>query len=115
MEEDCLRQVLADAFLQEPDITTEYMARDDQLLMVLHNKEKQAKESPLDYDGEKVWTAPYRAMPDFQSFMTSFAENLLVEQEETEAGIPSYAMVEENIPDTLIDIDDKVIGEIKEH
>lgn len=99
MSMDIFSQVFADALLDEPEITSIYYPRNDSLLVALFNKIKvrgaqktaenkfktvNARELPLstlDADGEKLWRASYRVMPDFENWLSIFADELIQEQE----------------------------------
>jgi len=78
MKPDILRQVIADAYLQDPDATSFYYPRDDKLLLALYNKIKTEDIEPLGADGEREWRAAYRVMPDFENWLKYFADELVV-------------------------------------
>ena len=46
MKPEILRQVLAEAFLKEPDVATLYYPRTDSLLVAIYNKLKENSEDP---------------------------------------------------------------------
>lgn len=97
MSMDIFSQVFADALLDEPEIASIYYPRNDSLLVALFNKIKvkgarkhnenkykniNAKELPLctdEADGEKLWRASYRVMPDFENWLQIFADELIQE------------------------------------
>ncbi len=76
MTPEIMRQVLAEAMLQEPDIASLYYPRDDSLLLALYNKVK-GQEGPT--DGDRQWRAAYRVMPDFENWVKYFADDIVVE------------------------------------
>lgn len=78
MKPDILRQVIADAYLQDPDATSFYYTRDDKLLLALYNKIKTVDREPLGADGEREWRATYRVMPDFENWLKYFADEFVV-------------------------------------
>jgi len=95
MSMDIFSQVFADALLDEPETTSIYYPRSDSLLVALFNKVKvrgsrkandnkfkqvNSRELPLqteDADGEKLWRASYRVMPDFENWLSIFADELI--------------------------------------
>jgi hypothetical protein len=95
MDMNIFSQVFADAMLDEPEVTSIYYPRTDALLVAMFNKVKvhanrklketkfksvNARELPLqtdDADGEKLWRAPYRVMPDFENWLSIFADELI--------------------------------------
>lgn len=89
MKPEIFRQVFSDALLDEPDMASLYYPRTDGLLVALYNKTtKKAvdpKSAPVadlnDPEGERSWRAAYRVMPDFQNWITFFAEEIVFEQE----------------------------------
>ena len=107
MSMDIFSQVYANALLDEPEVTSIYYPRTDSLLVALFNKVKvrngrkpndgkfkyvNARELPLqtdDADGEKLWRAPYRVMPDFENWLSIFADELIQEQEVPKARLDS--------------------------
>lgn len=78
MTPEILRQVLAEALLQEPDVASLYYPRDDSLLLALYNKVKLEK-GKLGLDGERQWRAAYRVLPDFENWVKYFADDIVVE------------------------------------
>lgn len=107
-----LRQVLAEAFLYEPDVATLYYPRDDSLLVALYNK---VAASRRHFDGERQWRAAYRVMPDFENWVKYFSEDMIVEAQVKTDGQPvKYQMDEELIPEALLDIDDIKVSNIQE-
>jgi len=78
MTPEILRQVLAEALLQEPDVASLYYPRDDSLLLALYNKVKLEK-AKLGLDGERQWRAAYRVLPDFENWVKYFADDIVVE------------------------------------
>lgn len=63
-----MRQVLQEALRMDPDITTSYYERTDQLMLVLHNKinnQKRSSENLEKPHGLKNWRAQYRVLPSF--------------------------------------------------
>ena len=93
MTPDIFRQVFSDALIDEPDAATLYYPRTDSLLVALYNKTTNkpaqgsskpssapAQPDPSEPDGERSWRAAYRAMPDFQNWITFFAEEIVFEQ-----------------------------------
>jgi hypothetical protein len=121
---EIMRQVLADAFLKEPDLASLYYPRTDKLLIALYNKTNQnsldenGKKLPDTPDGSKEWRAAYRVVPDFQNWLKYFSSELVYEEavendqvEKTEGQTssiqhPLYALDDEMLPDRLLDIDD---------
>jgi hypothetical protein len=99
MNMDIFSQVYADALLDDTEQASIYYPRSDSLLIALFNKVKvpgttrqsdskfksvNTMELPLnsdDADGEKLWRASYRVMPDFENWLTIFADELVQEQE----------------------------------
>ena len=93
MTPDIFRQVFSDAILDEPDTATLYYPRTDALLVALYNKttkkapaasSKPTSAPPADPnepDGERSWRAAYRVMPDFQNWITFFADEIVFEQQ----------------------------------
>lgn len=89
-----------------------YYPRTDALLVALFNKVKvrnngkrndnkfksvNARELPLqtdDADGEKLWRASYRVMPDFENWLSIFADELVQEQEIPKARLDSALQAE---------------------
>ena len=93
MTPDIFRQVFSDALIDEPDAATLYYPRTDSLLVALYNKttnkvaQGASKPSsappqldPNEPDGERSWRAAYRVMPDFQNWITFFADEIVFEQ-----------------------------------
>lgn len=92
MTPDIFRQVFSDALIDEPDTATLYYPRTDALLVALYNKTtKKAPQGslkpnsappadPNEPDGERSWRAAYRVMPDFQNWITFFADEIVFEQ-----------------------------------
>ena len=113
---EVLRQVLAEALIQEPDVASLYYPRDDSLLVALYNKFKPER-TKMTVDGERQWRAAYRVMPDFENWIKYFSEDMVVESQggiNLEGQPLKYQMDEEMIPDTLIDIDDLKVQNIQE-
>ena len=100
MTPEIFRQVFSDALVDEPDTASLYYPRQDALLVALYNKttkkapqaatkgstapEKTAAQIQAELnlpDGERVWRAAYRVMPDFQNWITFFADEIVFEQE----------------------------------
>ncbi len=92
MKPDIFRQVFSDALIDGPDAATLYYPRTDSLLVALYNKTTRKNVSgskgqpapPIDLnepDGERSWRAAYRVMPDFQNWITFFADEIVFEQE----------------------------------
>lgn len=112
---DLLRQVLAEALLQEPDVASLYYPRDDSLLLALYNKQRPLGSQGA--DGERQWRAAYRVMPDFENWIKYFSEDLVVQTEgaSNAEGQPlKYQLDDELIPEQLIDIDDIKVQSIQE-
>ena len=111
MTPEILRQVLAEALLQEPDVASLYYPRDDSLLLALYNKVRSERNKDT-VDGERQWRAAYRVMPDFENWVKFFSDDMVVEAQvgaKVEGGHTQpvkYQMDEEMIPETLLDIDD---------
>ena len=75
MEEDIFRQVFQKALLQDPDLTSMYYPRKDNLLVILHNKinnQKRASDNLEKPHGLKKWRSSYRVMPNFQNWIEFF-------------------------------------------
>lgn len=111
---ETLRQVLADAILQEPDIASLYYPRDDSLLVALYNKVKLDRQR-FDVDGERNWRAAYRVMPDFENWVRYFSEDMVVEAQgvhHVEGQPMKYQLDDEMVPESLIDIDDQKVSNI---
>jgi len=108
MKPAIFRQVFADALLDEPEMSSLYYPRKDALLVALYFKKNQkqtpgsanaANDSKAEADkkfkvipeetfdlgqgleGEKNWRAAYRVVPDFQNWLSFFADELVFEQE----------------------------------
>lgn len=92
MTPDIFRQVFSDALIDEPDTATLYYPRTDALLVALYNKTTKKvpqgskpssapQPDPNDPDGERSWRAAYRQMPDFQNWITFFADEIVFEQQ----------------------------------
>jgi len=93
MTPEIFRQVFSDALIDEPDAASLYYPRKDALLVALYNKTTrkvpQAGAKPMsppttdtnEPDGERAWRAAYRVMPDFQNWITFFADEIVFEQE----------------------------------
>jgi len=92
MSPEIFRQVFSDALIDEPDIATIYYPRTDSLLVALYNKtikkvqtaskpSSPGTENLNEPDGERSWRAAYRVMPDFQNWITFFADEIVFEQE----------------------------------
>jgi hypothetical protein len=113
-ESDIMRQVLQEALLQDPDISSMYYPRTDQLLLVLHNKINNSKRTSDNKEkphGLKKWRSAYRVMPDFQSWIEFFGHNSVVHQQEYQPKEASdapvkYTLDEEMVPGVMLDIDD---------
>lgn len=80
MNPDVMKQVIADALLQEPDMATLYYPRDDTLLVALYNKVKTGVRGITEPDGEREWRSAYRVMPDFENWLNYFADELVIPQ-----------------------------------
>ncbi len=78
MSPEILRQVLAEALLKEPDVTSLYYPRNDCLLIALYNKIKNIHKKDGEIHGEREWKAAYRVMPDFDNWVKFFSEELIV-------------------------------------
>ena len=118
MKPEILRQVLAEAFLKEPDVTSLYYPRTDCLLVALYNKLSENSEDPTQPQGERDWKAAYRSMPDFENWVRYFAEEVLIPSQGSQAtGKESlkFQFDEEMIPDQMLQIDDQKIQNISEH
>jgi hypothetical protein len=76
MTPEIFKQVLADAFLLEPDVASLYYPRDDSLLLAIYNKAKSGDRSKI--DGERKWRAAYRVMPDFENWVKYFADEIVI-------------------------------------
>lgn len=112
-----MRQVIAEAYLQEPDVASLYYPREDQLLVAFYNKRRQLNEyedPQTAIDGEREWRAAYRVMPDFENWLHYFSDQLVIQQTQKDSAIPKYQFDEEMIPDSLLDIDDRKIQNIEE-
>lgn len=75
---DNMSQVLQEALMMEPDISTNYYARTDQLLLVLYNKVngKRSSENLDKVHSVKNWRAEYRVMPNFQNWMKQYSKSI---------------------------------------
>lgn len=117
MSQDIFSQLYADALLDDPEIASIYYPRTDSLLVALFNKVKMprqnkrnidnkfksvnVRELPLqteDADGEKLWRAPYRVMPDFENWLAIFADELIQEQEIPKQRLDSALQQEQQPP-----------------
>jgi len=109
MTPDIFRQVFSDSLIDEPDTATLYYPRTDSLLVALYNKTtKKAPQGVLkptsapqpdsnEPDGERSWRAAYRAMPDFQNWITFFADEIVFEQQ-IAVPIPEPEVVDTKAP-----------------
>jgi hypothetical protein len=62
-------------------MATLYYPRDDKLLVALYNRVKTGEKDENDVDGEKDWRSAYRIMPDFQNWLSYFADELVIPQQ----------------------------------
>ena len=93
MKPEIFKQVFSEALLDEPDMASLYYPRQDALLLALYNKTSKKMPQvtgggksqqipavdPNEPDGERGWRAAYRVMPDFQNWITFFADEIVFE------------------------------------
>lgn len=118
MNQDILRQVLAEAMLKEPDMTTLYYPRSDALLVCMYNKISQthSQQSGAPHN-EREWRAAYRVMPDFDNWVKHFSDDLVAAVQQTQkdgSQTTKYQLDDEMIPEQMLDIDDLKIQNINE-
>lgn len=113
--------ILQEAMLKDPDMTYTYDPRQDQLILVLHNKinnQKRATENLEKPHGVKNWKADCRVMPCFQNWIKFYEKQV----KEVEAYKPKdnfdppfkYLMDTKHIPEVMFDIDEKCIQTVSQ-
>lgn len=119
---EIMSQVLGEALRYDPDVSTSYYERTDQLLLVLHNKINGSKRFSENMDRphcSKVWRAPIRVMPNFANWISSYQKAFspvsdFVPKDQFEAQV-KYNFDQSAIPESMIDIDYNLIKNIQQN
>lgn len=123
LEPDNFRQVLQKALLFDPDVSTAYYARTDQLLLLLHNKvngSKRTSDNKEKPHGIRKWKAQDRVMPDFQAFIDNFGPSCIMADPEynpaTDADPPQkLVLAGDMLPAALLDVDGQRVQTVGQH
>lgn len=119
--QDLMPKILQEAMSSDPDVSSTYYQRTDQLLLVLHNKINCQKRNSDVLDkphGIKTWSTPYRVMPTFQNWINFYSPHVSPVQDYApkDASEPPVKLLIDKavIPKVMLDVDNHKIQNVEQ-